>query len=905
MDKYSHCFACQSCGKHFDSRWETVRHEITCTEATKYRYPGGIYKPAPSIFEQLAEENIHVPNELRYFDYRAVYDIESMLEHDTQLTNTEKITWKNKHVLLSVSVCSNILGYKKPKCFVSHGSAMAVVESMVEYLHKISDAACTHMTEKLAPYIQELDARIQDVSEDSAEGKFEASKLQTLQNRLETYLNRLPVIGFNSGTYDMNVLKPHLVTYLQENDTISAPIKKNNHWMSLCTERLQFLDICNYLAPGYSYSKYIEAYGASLQKSFFPYDWMDSLGKLNYPGLPPQDAFNNKLKNTNITDDNYAHCQKIWHEQNMTTMKDWLVYYNNMDVEPFIEALENQFEFYKTRHLDMFKDGISVPGLTNKYLFDTIPDGSFFTLMGENHRDLYDTIRKNVVGGPSIVFHRHHWKDETFLHAQNPDIESKLCKGIAGYDANALYLWALSQMMPTGYYIRRRAEKNFKLEDTFKQSKQATEWLKWLQYKKCLNLVTAINNREKRLGKRKIPVDGWDAATNTAYQYHGCYYHGHQCSLTSKAEKNNPELQQDRREKTEDIHDYLLSIGINLVEIKECQWLHTKSNDAEVNTFVKHLNMPEHPVYMSEETIKNKIKDGSLFGLAEVDIHVPDELKEYFSEMTPIFKHATITKEDVSPLMQQFAKDNKLMTAPTQSLIGSYTGEKIMLTTPLLQWYVQHGLVIENVYQIVEFEPHPCFQQFADAVSDARRAGDVDALVFIIAETMKLFGNSAYGKTLTDKEKQLNIYFTNEDDVTDLINESRFRALNVIEADEIPDLYEVKMKKKSHTMDLPVHIGFFVYSYAKLRMLQLYYDLVDKYVDRSDYEYCQMDTDSAYIALAGRSLDDLVRPELRQQYFAEYDKWFLTEACEKHMPLCRRAQLAGIQWQHIEDVLNV
>ena len=133
--------------------------------------------------------------------------------------------------------------------------------------------------------------------------------------------------------------------------------------------------------------------------------------------------------------------------------------------------------------------------------------------------------------------------------------------------------------------------------------------------------------------------------------------------------------------------------------------------------------------------------------------------------------------------------------------------------------------------------------------------------------------------------------------MTDLINENRFRSLNVIEAEEIPDLYEVQMKKKSHIMDLPVHAGFFVYAYAKMRMLSFYYDLVDKYVDRSNYQYCQMDTDSAYIALAGRSLDDLVRPELRQQYFEEYDQWFLTEACEKHMPMCRRAQLAGIQWK--------
>jgi G:T-mismatch repair DNA endonuclease (very short patch repair protein) len=841
-------------------------------------------------------ENIHVPKELQFYDYRAVYDIETFLDSNiTDLKNTEKIEWKQKHVLLSVSVCSNIPGYENPRCFVSRGSALDVVKRMVNYLHKISDAACVLMTNKLNPYIQELDTRLQDVN-DSKEGKFEANKLESLQNRLDTYLNRLPVIGFNSGNYDLNVLKPHLVSYLQEIDTISAPIKRNNNWMSLSTERLQFLDICNYLAPGYSYEKYIKAYGASLQKSFFPYDWMDSLEKLNYPELPPQDAFTNKLKATDISNEDYEKCKSIWQEYNMKNMKDWLVYYNNLDVQPFIEALEHQFKFYKDRHMDMFKDGISVPGLTNKYLFDTIPDGSFFALMGENHKDLYKTILKNVVGGPSIVFNRYHWKDETYLRAQNPDIESELCKGIAGYDANALYLWSLSQMMPTGWYIRRRETNGFKLEDTFKQSKQGTEWLKWLKHSQGLNLISAINSREKRLGRRRIPVDGWDASTNTAYQYHGCYYHGCQCRLTTSAEKKKPELQKQRRERTHEISQYLLSLGIKLVEMKECEWSHTKDVDSEVQEFVESLNMPKHPQNMTEENIKKQLKDGSLFGLAEVNIEVPAELKTHFSEMTPVFKHATITKENVSPLMQQFANDNKLMTTPTQSLIGSYTGEKIMLATPLLQWYLQHGLVITKVYQVVEFQPHPCFKKFADAVSEARRAGDMDALLYIIAETMKLFGNSAYGKTLTDKEKQLNIYFTNEDQVSELINENRFKSLNVIEAEEIPDLYEVAMKKKQHIMDLPVHIGFFVYSYAKMRMLQFYYDLVDKFVDRSKYEYCQMDTDSAYIALASSSLDDLVKPELRQQYFDEYDKWFLTEACDKHMPQCRRAQLAGIQW---------
>ena len=44
-------------------------------------------------------------------------------------------------------------------------------------------------------------------------------------------------------------------------------------------------------------------------------------------------------------------------------------------------------------------------------------------------------------------------------------------------------------------------------------------------------------------------------------------------------------------------------------------------------------------------------------------------------------------------------------------------------------------------------------------------------------------------------------------------------------------------------MNLPFQVGFFVYQYAKLRMLQFYYDFFDKYLDRADFQMCEMDTD--------------------------------------------------------------
>ena len=54
--------------------------------------------------------------------------------------------------------------------------------------------------------------------------------------------------------------------------------------------------------------------------------------------------------------------------------------------------------------------------------------------------------------------------------------------------------------------------------------------------------------------------------------------------------------------------------------------------------------------------------------------------------------------------------------------------------------------------------------------------------------------------------------------------------------------FQVTSKKRKIKYDLPLQIGFFVYQYAKLRMLQFYYDVVDRFIDRADFEVLEMDT---------------------------------------------------------------
>ena len=815
---YSHSYKCSKCEQAlWKSSWELHRHERTCEAGVNQIYKGGVYRPPASIFERLDDEGIIVSPVLRYFPYRATFDFECYFSDERLPVNSDKLQWSARHVPLSVSVASNVPGYEPALCFVTDGDADKLVGCMITRLNTISDAAYESLLPLYADVLEELKTRKEawDEEEEEEDGKKTVNPCKTLEKQLQTWLRQLPVIGFNSGHYDLNVVKKFFIPYmLKGNDKTRFVIKRQNTFMCFSTTNLKFLDVTQYLAPGVSYDKYLKAYGCMQQKGHFPYEYKDNLRKLDDCVLPPQATFYSRLKNEGISDEDYARCQAVWHDNKMETLRDYLIFYNNLDVTPFLEAISKQFTFYRDRGIDMFKDGISVPGLSLLHLFNDLPNDTYFTVFNRTNSDLHELVKDNIVGGPAIIFHRYHEKDVTKIRGGG-----ETCRSIVGYDANALYLWAIMQDMPTGWYTRRREENKFRPQQAQPFGQMAVQWLTWESAKSGCAIRHQVNGREKRIGKRR--VDGWCAETRTAYQFHGCFWHGcpkcyDQNETNSVNGKTMAVLLEDTKKNTAYLRRH-----VKVVEMWECDWKELRK-EPDVKSFLAPARRQKWN--MTQNEILAAVIDGMLFGMIECDIHVPPELRPYFSEMQPIFKNTTVTRDDIGSFMQQYAEEHDIMSTPRRMLVGSYRGDKILLTTPLLRWYIAHGLVVDHVYQVVEYEPKPCFRNFGESVSTARRNGDVDPEKAIIGDTMKLLGNSAYGKTVTNVDKHRDVRYCTEVGTSSCINNKRFRQLDVV----AEDAYEVTSSKARVTYDLPHHIGFFVYQYAKLRMLEFYYDFVDR-----------------------------------------------------------------------------
>ena len=67
-------------------------------------------------------------------------------------------------------------------------------------------------------------------------------------------------------------------------------------------------------------------------------------------------------------------------------------------------------------------------------------------------------------------------------------------------------------------------------------------------------------------------------------------------------------------------------------------------------------------------------------------------------------------------------------------------------------------------------------------------------------------------------------------------------------------------------------------------MLEFYYDSVDKYLSREDFEYSEMDTDSAYMAISGDNFESPIKPDLREEFEKDKRNWFVTPRAPQGKP---------------------
>ena len=226
-----------------------------------------------------------------------------------------------------------------------------------------------------------------------------------------------------------------------------------------------------------------------------------------------------------------------------------------------------------------------------------------------------------------------------------------------------------------------------------------------------------------------------------------------------------------------------------------------------------------------------------------------------FANFPPIFKNTLVSKNDIGDLMKMYAEEGGIMSQPRKMLISSFTLQNGTPINPLLLFYLQLGLVVTKIHCFVEYTPKKCFNSFVQSAVDARRKSDENPNSSVVAETMKLLAYSSYGYQILDRSRHTVTKYLSDGKTHAAIISKLFKKLD----HSSNSLYEVELAKHEIEHKEPIIVGFFILQYAKMRMLELYYNFFIRFCDVNKFEELEMDTDSLYLAVAEKELEDCIR----------------------------------------------
>ena len=209
-----------------------------------------------------------------------------------------------------------------------------------------------------------------------------------------------------------------------------------------------------------------------------------------------------------------------------------------------------------------------------------------------------------------------------------------------------------------------------------------------------------------------------------------------------------------------------------------------------------------------DEIIQNVLND-KLFGFFEVDIEVTEQKRKRFSEFCPLFVISEVPEDQIPQHMKDYKiNTGRKMIKNNKKLLGVMKAEKILLYSPLLKWYLNHGLQVTKIHRYISYTSGRPFKWFPEEVSSARREADNDKnkgeageARKQLGDTAKLKGNSFYGKMIENLEKHISTKFTTDEKLIDnIFRRPFFEDLEEINA----GVFEVRQRKKTSDNNTPL-----------------------------------------------------------------------------------------------------
>ena len=294
-------------------------------------------------------------------------------------------------------------------------------------------------------------------------GKYRGSAHNTCNLRLQISPEKIkiPVIFHNLKGYDGHLIIEGMGDIIKEKEkreeeplNIDVIASNTEKYITFTIgKHLKFIDSYQFMAsplanlaknlPDEKYIYTSEAFeGERLDlmkaKGVYPYDYMDSEEKFSQTQLPKRDDFYSLLTDEEISEEEYAHAQKVWETFGIENMGQ----YHDLYLKSDVLLLTDIFENLREQYLDTYGlDPAHYVSLPSSSLDSALKmTGVLLDLISDV--DMFYFIEKGTRGGISTITHRYAQANNMYMKNYDPQKESS---HIIYSDANNLYGWAMIQ----------------------------------------------------------------------------------------------------------------------------------------------------------------------------------------------------------------------------------------------------------------------------------------------------------------------------------------------------------------------------------------------------------------------------------------------------------------------------
>ena len=316
-------------------------------------------------------------------------------------------------------------------------------------------------------------------------GKYRGAACQSCNTKEGKATKLIPVFFHNGSNYDFHFLIEELMKYEDEYNKVKILSKNSEEYISIeygsNYKKLRFLDSFRFMLKGLSdIAKSMDEFpilekefdgDISLlkQKGFYPYEYIDSIEKLNENKLPSKDKWYSTLKQENITDEGLQHTHRVWKHYNCKKILDYHNLYLKTDVLILADAFEKFRKFFLKHHEIDPCYCYSAPGLTwqcgLKYtgvelelltdvdmlqMFERGIRGGFSGVLGPRHVKAFNKYTPNYHDNGNRILDENEMKQCLEILNNGGTLNDFLLEKFLLYlDANNLYGWAMSKKLPT------------------------------------------------------------------------------------------------------------------------------------------------------------------------------------------------------------------------------------------------------------------------------------------------------------------------------------------------------------------------------------------------------------------------------------------------------------------------